>query len=90
MSEQNTAPSSSAPHNTPYFSESMGMKVGSLEADVRHLHDTCEKLDGRIKPLEDWKSEVSGGWKTAKWLVTIAWLLGSALIPWIMKKFGLL
>lgn len=89
MSDQNSA-NSSAPQNTPFFSESMSLKVGSIESDVRHTREACEKLENRIKPLEDWKSEVIGGWKTARWLGGLAWLLGSALIPWLMKHFGFL
>lgn len=90
MNDQNNTPFSNAPQNTPYFSESMGLKLGGLESDVKHVRESCEKLEGRIKPLETWQSEVIGGWKTAKWLGAIAWLLGSALIPWLMKHFGIL
>lgn len=89
MSDQNSSPFSNAPQNTQFFSENIGIKLGNLEAEVRHTKSACDKLESRIKPLEDWRSEIAGGWKTAKWLGAIVWL-GSAFISWLMKLLGVL
>ena len=89
MSE-NTSPNSQAPSNTSFFSENIGMKVGALESDVKHITDSLNKIESRITPLETWKSEVVGGWKTARWIIGILWIAVSAIVPLAMKALGLI
>ena len=89
MSE-NSTPNSGAPVNTQYFSENFGIKIGSLESDVRNVSEKCNKLEERIKPLEVWKTELVGGWKATKWLVGIFWVVGTFAAPIILKHFGII
>ena len=85
---ENSAPNTGAPQNTSYYSENIGLKIGSLEAEVQNLKETCQNLDKRISPLENWKSELMGAWKTAKWLGSIIWIGLSVGVPLLMKHLG--
>lgn len=68
--------------------ERLSDAIDSFSKTLQEIQEIEEKkiavLDGRLKQLEEWRAQLSGGWKLAVGL----WVVSTTVVALIVKYFS--